>query len=70
MKDMICRAPDNAEETHLLDSKIFVELFKNKDKQECVDFVLTKEASKLYLEVQSLKMPQTPVGPKRSQNRP
>jgi hypothetical protein len=42
MKDTVWRAPDNAEETHLLDSKILVELFKNKDKQECVDSFLQK----------------------------
>jgi enoyl-CoA hydratase/carnithine racemase len=42
MKDMIWRGPDNAEESHLLASKILVELFKGKDKLEGVESFLQK----------------------------
>jgi enoyl-CoA hydratase/carnithine racemase len=45
MKDMIWRGPDNAEEAHLLDSKILVELFTSKDKQEGVDSFLQKRSA-------------------------
>jgi enoyl-CoA hydratase/carnithine racemase len=42
MKDMIWRAPDNAEEAHLLDSKILVELFQKGDRDEGVNSFLEK----------------------------
>ena len=42
MKDMIWRNPGTAEETHLLDSKVLLELFEGKDKQEGVDSFLEK----------------------------
>jgi enoyl-CoA hydratase/carnithine racemase len=42
MKDMMWRNPGTAEQTHLLDSKILLELFDGKDKQEGVDSFLQK----------------------------
>jgi enoyl-CoA hydratase/carnithine racemase len=43
MKDMIWRDPDNAQESHLLASKILVELFQGKDKLEGVESFLQRE---------------------------
>jgi len=42
MKDMMWRNPGTAEQTHLLDSKILLELFEGKDKQEGIDSFLQK----------------------------
>lgn len=42
MKDMIWRNPGTAEQTHLLDSKILVELFEGKDKKEGIDSFMEK----------------------------
>jgi enoyl-CoA hydratase/carnithine racemase len=42
IKDIIWRGADNAEEPHLLTSKILVELFKGKDKLEGVESCLQK----------------------------
>ena len=42
MKDMMYRNPGTAEGTHLLDSKILLELFEGKDKQEGVHSFLEK----------------------------
>jgi len=42
MKDMIWRNPGTAEETHLLDSKLLIELFNGKDKKEGIDSFLEK----------------------------
>ena len=44
MKDMMWRNPGTAEGTHLLDSKILLELFDGKDKKEGVDSFLQKRA--------------------------
>ena len=46
MKDMIWRNPGTAEETHLLDSRILIDLFNGKDKQEGVDSFLEKREPK------------------------
>lgn len=42
MKDMMWRNPGTAEGTHLLDSKILLELFEGKDKKEGIDSFLEK----------------------------
>ncbi|KAF4635023.1 hypothetical protein G7Y89_g3090 [Cudoniella acicularis] len=42
MKDLLWRGPGTAEETHLLDSKILLELFDGKDKKEGIDSFLEK----------------------------
>ncbi|KAG0651476.1 AF-toxin biosynthesis 3-1 [Hyphodiscus hymeniophilus] len=42
MKDMMWRNPGTAEATHLLDSKILLQLFDGKDKKEGVDSFLEK----------------------------
>ncbi|TVY52589.1 3-hydroxypropionyl-coenzyme A dehydratase [Lachnellula suecica] len=42
MKDMMWRGPGSAEETHLLDSKILLELFEGRDKLEGVESFLKK----------------------------
>jgi len=42
MKDMMWRNPGSAEKTHLLDSRILLELFDGKDKKEGVDSFLEK----------------------------
>jgi enoyl-CoA hydratase/carnithine racemase len=42
MKDMMWRNPGSAEKTHLLDSKILLDLFNGKDQQEGVDSFLQK----------------------------
>jgi len=42
MKDMMWRNPGTAEATHLLDSKILLELFEGKDKKEGVESFLEK----------------------------
>jgi enoyl-CoA hydratase/carnithine racemase len=42
MKDMMWRNPGTAEGTHLLDSKILLEVFDGKDKKEGVDSFLQK----------------------------
>ncbi len=42
MKDLMWRNPGTAEATHLLDSKILLELFDGKDKQEGIDSFLQK----------------------------
>ena len=44
MKDLMWRNPGTAEATHLLDSKILLELFDGKDKQEGVDSFLQKRS--------------------------
>lgn len=44
MKDLMWRSPGTAEGTHLLDSKILLELFDGKDKKEGVDSFLEKRA--------------------------
>jgi enoyl-CoA hydratase/carnithine racemase len=44
MKDMIWRGLNNAEEVHLLQSKILLKLFDGKDNQEGVDSVLQRRA--------------------------
>ena len=44
MKDMMWRNPGSAEATHLLDSRILLELFNGRDKQEGVDSFLQKRA--------------------------
>jgi enoyl-CoA hydratase/carnithine racemase len=44
MKDLMWRNPGTAEATHLLDSKILLELFDGKDKKEGVDSFLQKRA--------------------------
>ena len=44
MKDLMWRNPGTAEATHLLDSKILLELFDGKDKQEGIDSFLQKRA--------------------------
>jgi enoyl-CoA hydratase/carnithine racemase len=42
MKDLMWRNPGTAEQTHLLDSKILLELFDGKDKREGIDSFLQK----------------------------
>jgi enoyl-CoA hydratase/carnithine racemase len=42
MKDMMWRNPGTAEQTHLLDSRILLELFDSVDKQEGIDSFLQK----------------------------
>lgn len=42
MKDLMWRNPGSAEETHLLDSKILLELFDGLDKKEGIDSFLQK----------------------------
>lgn len=42
MKDLMWRNPGTAEQTHLLDSKILLELFDGKDKKEGIDSFLQK----------------------------
>lgn len=42
MKDLMWRNPGSAEATHLLDSKVLLELFSGKDKQEGIDSFLQK----------------------------
>ncbi|RDW73123.1 putative enoyl-hydratase isomerase family protein [Coleophoma cylindrospora] len=44
MKDLMWRNPGTAEATHLLDSKILLELFEGKDKKEGIDSFLQKRA--------------------------
>ncbi|KAL3423450.1 enoyl-CoA hydratase/isomerase [Phlyctema vagabunda] len=44
MKDLMWRNPGSVESTHLLDSKILLELFAGKDKKEGVDSFLQKRA--------------------------
>ncbi|KAH8679858.1 enoyl-CoA hydratase/isomerase-like protein [Tricladium varicosporioides] len=44
MKDLMWRGPGTAEGTHLLDSKILLELFEGKDKLEGVESFLKKRA--------------------------
>jgi enoyl-CoA hydratase/carnithine racemase len=46
MRDMIWRAPQSAEETHLLDSKIFYEVARSKDNAEGVKSFMEKRAPK------------------------
>lgn len=46
MKDMMWRNPGTAEGTHLLDSKVLLELFEGKDKKEGVDSFLEKREPK------------------------
>lgn len=45
MKDLMWRGPGTAEETHLLDSRILVELFKGRDKVEGVRSFLEKRGA-------------------------
>ncbi|KAG9243319.1 ClpP/crotonase-like domain-containing protein [Calycina marina] len=46
MKDMMWRNPGTPEETHLLDSRILIELFNGKDKKEGIDSFLEKRDPK------------------------
>jgi enoyl-CoA hydratase/carnithine racemase len=45
MKDLMWRNPGTAEQTHLLDSKILLELFDGKDKKEGIDSFLQKRSA-------------------------
>lgn len=42
MRDLMWRGPGSAEETHLLDSKVLLELFEGRDKREGVESFLEK----------------------------
>jgi enoyl-CoA hydratase/carnithine racemase len=42
MRDLMWRGPDSAEGTHLLDSKVLLELFQGKDKKEGIESFLEK----------------------------
>ncbi|KAF6837799.1 enoyl-CoA hydratase/isomerase [Colletotrichum plurivorum] len=44
MRDMILRTPDSPEEAHLLESKIFFDLFNGKDSKEGMDSFMQKRA--------------------------
>ncbi|KAL0935387.1 enoyl-CoA hydratase/isomerase [Colletotrichum truncatum] len=46
MRDMILRTPDSPEEAHLLESKIFFDLFRGKDSKEGMDSFMQKRAPK------------------------
>ncbi|KAF9869627.1 enoyl-CoA hydratase/isomerase [Colletotrichum karsti] len=46
MRDMILRTPDSPEEAHLLESKIFFDLFNGKDSKEGMDSFMQKRAPK------------------------
>jgi len=52
MKDMMWRNPGTAEQTHLLDSKILLDLFDGKDKKEGIESFLQKRPASFKANMQ------------------